>query len=77
MIDESRMMYCRLPKEEQPRPPGQGDVAGPLEDAVWHDFVSWSIELCDRRRERDQPCLHVEYQPFRFLHAPQAQKESE
>ena len=40
-IDEDLNRYRRFPKEEKPRekPEWSDEQAGPLQDAVWHDFT--------------------------------------
>lgn len=50
MLDESEMMYLRVPKTEGPRLPGPHgeDWGGPnaspgLRDLVWHPYLSWHL----------------------------------
>ena len=46
LVDEGQQRYARFPLHEGPREvPEWGDPdAGPLQDAVWHPYIQWTIK---------------------------------
>lgn len=51
---DGQTRYLRMPREERPRGNGWGGPhAGPLQDLIWHDCLSWAIE--DRIVVFDRP----------------------
>lgn len=60
-IDEERMVYMRMPKEEAPR--DNSGRAEQLEDLRWHPFTSWRIRT---ERDLDCPLLSEDQRRLRF-----------
>lgn len=57
-LDEAAGQYLRTPKEEAPREKAEwsDERAGRLQDGVWHEMITWSIDRHPAHSGRTWPC---------------------